>query len=106
MIKQKLISWASIVVNNKELRIVSITNFLSSVPESITPFFSIWLIIYYEIPSYKIGFWVTSLLLSQSVGSFFVPIIGRKFGFKYTYILGLFMHLIASVLFLIDGNSL
>ena len=104
LIKQKLISWASIVTNNKELRIISITNFLSSVPESITPFFSIWLIIYYDIPSYKIGFWVTSLLLSQSIGSFFVPIIGRKFGFKYTYILGLFMHLIASVLFLIDGN--
>jgi len=104
LIKQKLISWAEIVTNNKELRIVSITNFLSSLPESITPFFSIWLITFYEIPSYKIGFWVTSLLLSQSIGSFFVPIIGTKFGFKYTYILGLLMHFIASALFLVDGS--
>ncbi len=103
LIKEKLISWAEIVTNNRELRIVSITNFLSSVPESITPFFTIWLITYYEAPSYMIGFWVTSLLLSQSVGSFFVPIIGSKFGFKYTYILGLSMHFIASALFLIDG---
>ena len=103
LIKQKLISWAEVVINNGELRIVSIANFLSSVPESITPFFSIWLIFYYKAPPYMIGFWVTSLLLSQSIGSFFVPIIGRKFGFKYTYILGLSMHLIASTLFLIDG---
>ena len=49
--------------------------------------------------------WVTFLLLSQSIGSFFVPIIGIKIGFKYTYILGLGMHFIASTIFILTDST-
>jgi Na+/melibiose symporter-like transporter len=48
---------------------------------------------------------VTFLLLSQSIGSFFVPIIGIKIGFKYTYILGLSMHFIASAIFIFTDSN-
>ena len=52
--------------------------------------------------SAKIGIWVTLLLISQSIGSFIVPILASRLGFKSTYIFGLFFHFIASTLFILD----
>lgn len=97
--------WKETYKNNVGLNAVSLSNFFSAIPEAITPFFSIWLISFYNIPTNRLGMWVTLLLLSQSIGSFFVPIIGIRTGFKYTYILGLSMHLIASTIFIFTGSS-
>ena len=97
--------WKETYKNNVGLNAISLSNFFSAIPEAITPFFSIWLISFYNIPTNRLGMWVTLLLLSQSIGSFFVPIIGIRTGFKYTYILGLSMHLIASTIFIFTGSS-
>ena len=97
--------WKETYKNNVGLNAVSLSYFFSAIPEAITPFFSIWLISFYNIPTNRLGMWVTLLLLSQSIGSFFVPIIGIRTGFKYTYILGLSMHLIASTIFIFTGSS-
>ena len=97
--------WKETYKNNVGLNAVSLSNFFSAIPEAITPFFSIWLISFYNMPTNRLGMWVTLLLLSQSIGSFFVPIIGIRTGFKYTYILGLSMHLIASTIFIFTGSS-
>lgn len=97
--------WKQIYRNNVGLNAVSLSNFFSAIPEAITPFFSIWLISFYDIPTNRLGMWVTLLLLSQSLGSFFVPIIGIRTGFKYTYILGLSMHFIASAILITSGST-
>ena len=97
--------WKETYKNNVGLNAVSLSNFFSAIPEAITPFFSIWLISFYNIPTNRLGMWVTLLLLSQSIGSFFVPIIGIRTGFKYTYILGLCMHFVASIIFISTGST-
>ncbi len=97
--------WKQIYRYNVGLNAVSLSNFFSAIPEAITPFFSIWLISFYDIPTNRLGMWVTLLLLSQSLGSFFVPIIGIRTGFKYTYILGLSMHFIASAILITSGST-
>ena len=88
--------------NSKDVRAIALSNIVSVVPESITPFFTIWLISYYQLDSAKIGIWVTLLLISQSIGSFIVPILASRLGFKTTYIYGLFFHFIASMLFILN----
>ena len=97
--------WKQTYKNNVGLNAVSLSNFFSAIPEAITPFFSIWLISFYNMPANRLGMWVTLLLLSQSIGSFFVPIIGIRTGFKYTYILGLCMHFVASIIFISTGST-
>ena len=42
------------------------------------------------------------MLISQSIGSFIVPILASRLGFKTTYICGLFFHFIASMLFILN----
>ena len=101
-ITNKLNDWYEIYKNSKDVRAIAISNIVSVVPESITPFFTIWLISYYQLDSAKIGIWVTLLLISQSIGSFIVPILATRLGFKTTYICGLFFHLIASMLFILN----
>ena len=102
LIKQRLNNWYKIFSNSRDVKVVAKCNLVSSIPESITPFFTIWLIGFYSIDSYKIGIWVTLLLISQSIGSFIVPIVASKYGFKITYIFGLAFHFIASGLFLLE----
>ena len=102
IIKNKLNDWYEIYNNSKDVRAVALSNIVSVVPESITPFFTIWLINYYQIDAAKIGLWVTLLLISQSLGSFIVPILASRLGFKTTYIFGLVFHFIASMLFILD----
>ena len=102
IIKNKLNDWYEIYNNSKDVRAVALSNIVSVVPESITPFFTIWLINYYQIDAAKIGIWVTLLLISQSLGSFIVPILASRLGFKTTYIFGLVFHFIASMLFILD----
>ena len=102
LIKQRLNNWYKIFSNSRDVKVVAKCNLVSSIPESITPFFTIWLIGFYSIDSYKIGIWVTLLLISQSIGSFIVPIVASKYGFKITYIFGLVFHFIASGLFLLE----
>ena len=102
IIKNKLNDWYEIYKNSKDVRAIALSNIVSVVPESITPFFTIWLISYYQLDSAKIGIWVTLLLISQSIGSFIVPILASRLGFKTTYICGLFFHFIASMLFILN----
>ena len=102
MIKQKLFNWYEIFFNSDDVRVVAKSNIVSAVPESMTPFFTIWLIAFYAIDANKIGIWVTLLLISQSLGSFIVPIVASKLGFKNTYIFGLVFHFIASGLFFLN----
>ena len=102
VITNKLNDWYEIYKNSKDVRAVAISNIVSVVPESITPFFTIWLISYFQVEAAKIGIWVTLLLISQSIGSFIVPIVASRLGFKSTYIFGLFFHFIASTLFILD----
>jgi len=102
LIKQRLDNWYEIFSTSKDIKVVAKSNLVSSIPESIAPFFTIWLIGFYSIDSSKIGIWVTLLLISQSLGSFIVPIIASKFGFKITYIFGLLFHFIANGLFLLE----
>ena len=104
-LRDQLNMWKHIYKNNTGLKAVSLSNFFSAIPEAITPFFSIWLISFYDIPTNRLGMCVTLLLLSQSIGSFFVPIIGIRIGFKYTYILGLSMHFAASAIFIYGGSN-
>ena len=102
IIKNKLRDWYEIYKNSTDVRAIALSNIVSVVPESITPFFTIWLISYYQVDATKIGIWVTLLLISQSLGSFIVPILASRLGFKTTYIFGLFFHFIASTLFILD----
>tara|TARA_A100001234_G_scaffold138512_1_gene121609 strand:- start:248 stop:1465 length:1218 start_codon:yes stop_codon:yes gene_type:complete len=102
IIKNKLNDWYEIYKNSKDVRAIALSNIVSVVPESITPFFTIWLISYYQVDAAKIGIWVTLLLISQSIGSFIVPILASRLGFKTTYIFGLFFHFIASILFILN----
>ena len=102
IIKNKLNDWYEIYNNSKDVRAIALSNIVSVVPESITPFFTIWLISYYQLDSAKIGIWVTLLLISQSIGSFIVPILASRLGFKTTYICGLLFHFIASMLFILN----
>lgn len=102
LINKKLEDWYKIFTNSKDIRTIARANVVSVIPESITPFFTIWLITFYSENSNKIGLWVTLLLVSQSIGSFIVPIIASKLGFKTTYIFGLIFHFIASSLFLLN----
>lgn len=102
IIKNKLNDWYEIYKNSKDVRAIALSNIVSVVPESITPFFTIWLISYYQLDSAKIGIWVTLLLISQSIGSFIVPILASRLGFKTTYIWGLFFHFVASMLFILN----
>ena len=102
IIKNKLNDWYEIYKNSKDVRAIALSNIVSVVPESITPFFTIWLISYYQLDSAKIGIWVTLLLISQSIGSFIVPILASRLGFKTTYICGLFFHFIACMLFILN----
>tara|TARA_B100000609_G_scaffold163317_1_gene135373 strand:+ start:1178 stop:2401 length:1224 start_codon:yes stop_codon:yes gene_type:complete len=102
IIKNKLNDWYEIYKNSKDVRAIALSNIVSVVPESITPFFTIWLISYYQLDSAKIGIWVTLLLISQSIGSFIVPILASRLGFKTTYICGLLFHFIASMLFILN----
>ena len=102
IIKNKLKDWYEIYKNSVDVRAIALSNIVSVVPESITPFFTIWLISYYQVDASKIGIWVTLLLISQSLGSFIVPILASRLGFKTTYIFGLFFHFIASTLFILD----
>ena len=82
IIKNKLNDWYEIYKNSKDVRAIALSNIVSVVPESITPFFTIWLISYYQLDSAKIGIWVTLLLISQSIGSFIVPILASRLGSK------------------------
>ena len=102
LIKQRIIIWYEIISNSNDIKVVAKSNIVSAIPESITPFFTIWLIAFYSIDSNKIGIWVTLLLISQSLGSFIVPIVASKLGFKITYIFGLIFHFAASTMFLFD----
>lgn len=102
IIKNKFNDWYEIYKNSKDVRAIALSNIVSVVPESITPFFTIWLISYYQLDSAKIGIWVTLLLISQSIGSFIVPILASRLGFKTTYICGLSFHFIASMLFILN----
>jgi len=102
IIKNKLKEWYEIYQNSKDVRAIALSNIVSVVPESITPFFTIWLINYYQLDSAKIGIWITLLLISQSIGSFIVPILASRLGFKTTYICGLLFHFIASMLFILN----
>ena len=102
LIKQRVDNWNEILSTSKDIKTVAKSNLVSSIPESIAPFFTIWLIGFYSIDSSKIGIWVTLLLISQSFGSFIVPIVASKFGFKITYIFGLLFHFIANGLFFLD----
>lgn len=102
IITNKLNDWYKIYKNSKDVRAVALSNIVSVVPESVTPFFTIWLISYFQVEAAKIGIWVTLLLISQSIGSFIVPIVASRLGFKSTYIFGLFFHFIASTLFILD----
>lgn len=102
LIKQRIIIWYEIISNSNDIKVVAKSNIVSAIPESITPFFTIWLIAFYAIDSNKIGIWVTLLLISQSLGSFIVPIVASKLGFKITYIFGLIFHFAASTMFLFD----
>ena len=102
IIKNKFNDWYEIYKNSKDVRAIALSNIVSVVPESITPFFTIWLISYYQVDAAKIGIWVTLLLISQSIGSFIVPILASRLGFKTTYIFGLFFHFIASILFILN----
>ena len=101
LIKQRVDNWNEILSTSKDIKVVAKSNLVSSIPESIAPFFTIWLIGFYSIDPSKIGIWVTLLLISQSLGSFIVPIVASKFGFKITYIFGLLFHFIANGLFLL-----
>jgi hypothetical protein len=101
LIKQRVDNWNEILSTSKDIKVVAKSNLVSSIPESIAPFFTIWLIGIYSIDASKIGIWVTLLLISQSLGSFIVPIVASKFGFKITYIFGLLFHFIANGLFLL-----
>jgi len=101
-IKNKLNDWYEIYKNSKDVRAIGLSNIVSVVPESITPFFTIWLVSYYQVDAAKIGIWVTLLLISQSIGSFIVPILASRLGFKITYIFGLFFHFIANMLFILN----
>ena len=101
LIKQRVDNWNEILSTSKDIQVVAKSNLVSSIPESIAPFFTIWLIGFYSIDPSKIGIWVTLLLISQSLGSFIVPIVASKFGFKITYIFGLLFHFIANGLFLL-----
>jgi len=102
LVIQKFNDWYKIFVDSKDIRTIAKANIVSVIPESITPFFTIWLITFYSENSSKIGIWITLLLVSQSIGSFIVPIVASKFGFKTTYIFGLTSHLISSSLFLFN----
>jgi len=102
----KIQEWKNLYIKNNQIKAISRANFVSVLPESATPFFSIWLITNYNIESSKIGIWVTLLLLSQGIGSFFVPIVATKLGFKYTYIMGLIFHFLASVFFIFSPVNL
>ena len=102
LIRQRLSNWYEIFSSTKDIKVVAKSNLVSVIPESITPFFTIWLIGLYSIDPIKIGIWVTLLLISQSLGSFIVPIVASKLGFKITYIFGLLFHFIANGLFLLD----
>ncbi len=102
IIKNKLRDWYEIYKNSTDVKAIALSNIVSVVPESITPFFTIWLISYYQVDATKIGIWVTLLLISQSLGSFIVPILASRLGFKTTYIFGLFFHFIASMLFILN----
>ena len=102
IIFNKVQQWFEIFQHDKNIKVVSQSNIVSSIPESMTPFFTIWLIAQYEIDSEKIGIWVTLLLISQSIGSFFVPIVAAKIGFKFTYIFGLVFHFFASLCFIVS----
>ena len=102
IVKNKLKDWYEIYKNSKDVRAIALSNVVSVVPESVTPFFTIWLISFYQVDAEKIGIWVTLLLISQSLGSFIVPILASRLGFKTTYIFGLFFHFIASMLFILD----
>ena len=106
MIYLKIQEWKEIYNQNIKVRTISRANIVSVLPESVTPFFSIWLISIFDINSSKIGIWVTLLLLSQGIGSFFVPLLAKKMGFKFTYISGLFFHFLASCIFIIAPLSL
>ena len=101
LIKQRVDNWNDLLSSSKDIKAVAKSNLVSSIPESIAPFFTIWLISFYSIDPSKIGIWVTLLLISQSLGSFIVPIVASKFGFKITYIFGLLFHFIANGLFLL-----
>lgn len=105
-IYKKLDEWYEIYKSNKNIKVISQSNIVSSIPESMTPFFTIWLIGQYELGSEKIGIWVTLLLISQSLGSFFVPIVASKIGFKFTYIFGLIFHTFASLCFIVSPVNL
>lgn len=102
LIKQRVENWSEILSTSKDIKAVAKSNLVCSIPESIAPFFTIWLIGIYSIDASKIGIWVTLLLISQSFGSFIVPIVASKFGFKITYIFGLLFHFIANGLFFLD----
>ena len=102
LVIQKFNDWYKIFVDSKDIRTIAKANIVSVIPESITPFFTIWLITFYSENSSKIGIWITLLLVSQSIGSFIVPIVASKFGFKTTYIFGLTSHLISISLFLFN----
>ena len=100
LLNLKIQDWKNLYYKNIQIKAIARANFVSVLPESVTPFFSIWLISEYNYEPSKIGIWVTLLLLSQGIGSFFVPIFASKFGFKYTYIMGLIFHFLASVIFI------
>jgi len=100
LLSLKIQDWKNLYYKNIQIKAIARANFVSVLPESVTPFFSIWLISEYNFEPSKIGIWVTLLLLSQGIGSFFVPIFASKLGFKYTYIMGLIFHFLASVIFI------
>ena len=102
LIKQKLLNWYEIFFKSNDIRVVAKSNIVIAIPESMAPFFTIWLISFYSIDANRIGIWVTLLLISQSLGSFIVPIVASRLGFKITYIFGLIFYFIASGLFLHD----
>ena len=86
IVKNKLKDWYEIYKNSKDVRAIALSNVVSVVPESVTPFFTIWLISFYQVDAEKIGIWVTLLLISQSLGSFIVPILASRLGFKLSLI--------------------
>ena len=100
-IKRKVSEWRNIYASNIEIRYFCIANMVCAFPEAISPFYSIWLIDR-GFDKSTLAQWVGLIFVGQGLGSFTVPIIGRLKGFRFTYILALAFHCIATLFFLIN----
>ncbi len=100
-IRRKFLEWRNIYDSSIEIRYFCIANMVCAFPEAISPFYSIWLLDH-GFDKSILAQWVALIFVGQGFGSFVVPIIGRLQGFKFTYILALGFHVIATLLYLIN----